>query len=104
MKSFERTLQDVHWRNKSHQDKLAFKPRTFIFFSPQKLGNTELYKVPIERLHVCLRQKMPIVQKQSWTQTSFVSTRVSETGGGGIHIGDLSAPGKENKVQHQVHL
>lgn len=56
-----------------------------------------MYKVPIERLHVRQRQKMPVVQKQSWTETSFVSTRVSETGGGGIHIWDLSAPGKEKK-------
>lgn len=72
----------MHWRNKRHQDKLLFKPRTFMFFS-QKLGNNELYKVQIERLHVSQRQKLPVVQKQL---DQDVSARVSETGGGCIHI------------------
>ena len=41
----------------------------FLFFFLKKLGNSELYKVPIERLHVSRRQKMPVVQKQRWTET-----------------------------------
>lgn len=41
-----------HGRNKSDQDKLLLNLKHLSFFSLKKIGNNELYKVPIGRLHV----------------------------------------------------
>lgn len=78
------------WRNKSHQDKLLsnLEHLSFFLFFSQKLGNTDSYKVPIERLYVSERDtKCPSFKNKVGQRCFFfVSTGVTETGGGGIHI------------------
>jgi len=63
----------------------------------QKLGNTELNKVPIERLHV--RKKMPVVPKQSWTETLGLHRSIRDSWRWYSH--EYRA---KEEVQHQVHL
>lgn len=75
-------------RNKSHQHKLLLNLQHLSFFS-QKLGNTELYKVPIERLHV---------RKETENARSWKNQGVGD-GSRRYPHGAVSAPGKRGTTQ-----